>query len=829
MATTTVYRPARASNSRIALRVVVALLILLLIVFVAFDVWFYRAVRAALPQVDGTIQVAGLTQPVTVTRDSLGVPTIAAASLNDLFFAQGYVTAQERLWQMDMTRRFASGDLAVILGPDFVSVDREQRILGLRQAAEKAATAMDAVQRAQLQAYANGVNAYIAEHSKTLPLEFRFLTYAPHVWTVEDSLLVGLSMTEFLNHGYYREELLKEKALAKLGPELTAQLFVNSSWRDHPPGSEGQSLENGPTPELTPDEEEPVPPGAKGTKPAPSKAPARKPVHQAARLPFEVASLDSAPEARFHPGSNNWTVSGAHTVTGKPLLSNDMHLDLRLPNTWYEAHLICADFDVAGVTLPGVPYVIVGHNRNIAWGFTNLGPAVEDIYIEKFNEQGEYLTPQGWVQPEHRKEIIRVKGKPEVNLDVVVTRHGPIITDLVPGETRKLALQWIIYNPRSSGIPFFQLNSAKNWDEFRAALSTFNVPGQNVVYADVEGHIGYQGTGLVPIRASGDGSLPVPGDTDAYEWTGFVPYDQMPRVFDPPSGIIATANGRISPDGYPYSLSFEWDSPYRTERIYKLLGKPKKYSPADMLVIQTDVVSELDRYCAERFVYAIDHTPKASERGKAAADLMRNWTGSMDTDSVAASVAYFSRSKLNQLLLQPKFGDDWKSYTRWFMSPVWLENVLSHQPPQWLPDGYASYDELLTAAVEGAVSDPKTPKALGLYTWGRMHQINIKHPFWSNVSIFKRGAAPGPQPLSGDGLTVKQAGKQFGPSERFTADLSDLDNSTLNIVNGQSGNLFDEHYNDQWSAYYHGQTFKLPFSPEAVERAAQHHLKLQPQ
>lgn len=824
MATTSLTSPVRTSNARIGFRVVIALLFLLLLAFLAFDFWFYRAVRAALPQVDGTIQVSGLTQPVMVNRDALGIPTIAATNLDDLFFAQGYVTAQERLWQMDMTRRFASGDLAVILGPNFVEVDREQRILGLRQAAEKAVAAMDAAQRAQFQAYANGVNAYIAKHRKTLPLEFRFLTYAPHVWTIEDSLLVGLSMTEFLNHGYFKEELLKEKVLAKLGPELTAQLFVNSSWRDHPPGSEGQPLQNE-LPKGTFPEEEPDPPGAKGAKPAPSKAPA----HHAAFLPFALPALDSAPESRYHPGSNNWTVSGAHTVSGKPLLSNDMHLDLRLPNTWYEAHLTCGDFDVVGVTLPGMPYVIVGHNRNIAWGFTNLGPAVEDIYIEKFNDKGEYLTPQGWVQPEHRKEIIRVKGKPEVNLDVVVTRHGPIITDLVPGETRKLALRWIIYNPKSTSIPFFQVNSARNWDDFRAAFSTFGAPGQNVVYADVEGHIGYQATGFVPIRASGDGSLPVPGETDAYEWTGFVPYDQMPRVSDPPSGIIATANGRISSDGYPYSLSFEWDSPYRTERIYKLLSKPKKYSPADMLAIETDVVSELDRYCAERFVYAVDHTPMASERAKAAADIMRNWDGTMATDSVAPSIAYFSRAKLNELLLKPKLGDDWKNYPRWFMSPVWLESVLSHQPPQWLPDSYANYDKLLTAAVEAALTDSRTPKALGLWTWGRVHQVDIQHPFWSNVPILKRGAGPGPQPLSGDGLTVKQVGKQFGPSERFTADLSNLDNSTLNIVNGQSGNIFDDHYNDQWNAYYHGRTFTLPFSSEAVQRAAQHHLELRPQ
>ncbi len=823
MATTTVLRPAAPSNARIALRVVATLLILALLVFLAFDVWFYRAVRAALPKEDGTVHISGLSAPVIVARDSLGIPAITASNLNDLFLAQGYVTAQERLWQMDMTRRFASGDLAAILGPSFVNVDREQRILGLRQVAENAVASMDPSQRAQFQAYANGVNAYIAEHSKTLPLEFRFLTYAPHIWTMEDSLLVGLSMTEFLNHGYYKEILLKEKTLAKLGPELTAELFVNSSWRDHPPGSEGQSLQNAVPGDVPEDEER----GPDGSKPDDTRTGPRPVRRSDLTLPGSP-SLSSAPEVRYHGGSNNWVLSGAHTVTGMPLLSNDMHLDLRLPNTWYEAHLVSGDFDVVGVTLPGMPYVIVGHNRNVAWGFTNVGPAVEDVYIEKFNDKGDYLTPQGWVQPQHREEIIRVKGQPEVKVDVVVTRHGPIISSLIPGEQRQLALRWIVYKPQMSSVPFFQIDSAKNWDEFRAAFSTFASPGQNVVYADVNGHIGYQATGFVPIRAAGDGSLPVPGDTDAYEWSGYIPYDDMPRVFDPPSGMIATANGRITPDGYPHSVSIEWDSPYRTERIYKLLGKPKKYTPADMLAIQTDVVSDFDRYCAERFVYAIDHTPRASSRARTAADLMRDWDGKMETESAAPTIAYNARGKLNELLLKPKFGDDWQEYTRWFMAPVWLEGALSHQPAEWLPSGYSNYDELLTAAVEAAISEPKVPSSLSRWRWGMVHKLDVQHPFWSNFPMLKRGAGPGPQPLSGDGLTVKQVGRHFGPSERFTADLADLDNSTLNIVNGESGNLFDDHYNDQWEAYYHGSTFKLPFSSAAIERDTRHRLRLEP-
>jgi len=827
----------RPRQANYIFRAVVVVLVLLLIAFLGFDYWFYRAVRASLPQRDGTVRLAGLTAPVIVTYDRLGAPNISATNLPDLFFAQGYVTAQDRLWQMDMTRRFASGDLAVVLGPEFVKYDRENRILGLRQVAQRSAAAMDPQQRAQFEAYAAGVNAYIVQHQKTLPMEFRFLQYFPHAWTVEDSILVGLSMTEFLNHGLYKSKLEKEKILAKLGPELTADLFVNRSWRDHPPGAESNSIENEIPEETAPneDEERGHGPGSLpydtvgfhhgSTEDTEESSPEK---FCAFRASVVKVLLRSEHRPAVRPGSNNWVVSGAHTASGKPLLSNDMHLDLAIPNVWYEAHLTAGDFDVAGVTLPGVPYVIVGHNRRIAWGFTNLGPNVEDVYTEKFNDQGEYLTPQGWVQPEHRKEIIRVEGKPEITLDVVTTRHGPVISDLIPGESRKLALKWTIYDPQAWQVPFFAVDSAHNWQEFEAAFAHFAAPGQNVVYADVDGHIGYQATGLIPIRASGDGDVPEPGDDDSHEWTGYVPYDKLPSVYDPPSGIIATANSRATPDNYPYELSIEWMPPYRTQRIYKLLTEPKKFAPADMLAIQTDVVSPLDRFCAERFVYAIDHTQQATARAKAAADLMRKWDGAMETDSPAATVVFVSRRNLEEILLKSKLGDDWRSY-RWFMSPVWLENVVANQPSRWLPQGYANYDALLTAAVEAAVSDASAPRSLNSWRWGTVHRIDIKHPFWSHVPVLKRAAGTGSVPIAGDDQTVMQEAPPLGPSERLTVDFSDLDASTLDIVNGQSGDIFDDHYNDQWEAYYHGRTFVLPFSADAVQAAGAHHLRLEPQ
>ncbi len=298
--------------------------------------------------------------------------------------------------------------------------------------------------------------------------------------------------------------------------------------------------------------------------------------------------------------------------------------------------------------------MIVGHNQRIAWGFTNVGPTVEDVYVETFNPDGQYLTPDGWKTPEHRREVIHVKGKPDEVVEVSLTRHGPIITELIPGETRKLALRWTLYD--GTHAPFFDVDSAQNWEQFRRAFSALDAPGQNVVFADVDGNIGYQATGKIPIRASGDGSLPENGSDNSHEWTGYIPFDKLPSVYNPPSGIIATANGRITPDGYPYSISTGWEAPWRTARIYRVLESGKKFSPADMLALQTDIYSDCERFFAERFVYGVDHAKNASARAKQAAELMRGWDGRMTADSAAPTIGYRARVELTRLLLEPKLG-----------------------------------------------------------------------------------------------------------------------------------------------------------------------------
>lgn len=803
----------KPNTFKVISRVLLSLVVVVAIGVAIFGHWFYATAKAALPQVDGNIQAAGLSAPVSVQRDAQGMPHITAANIDDMLFAQGYVTAQDRLWQMDMNRRFGRGELAEVLGPSVLRLDKRHRILRIAETAEKLVASLSASEREHLDAYVRGVNALLEHQQGHLPIEFRLLRYKPRKWTAEDSAIVGINISESLSTTFPTEHS-REAIAAKLGPELAADLYPLTSWRDRPPSALPRDQQY-----TIPPEELPPPGTDEG---------ALQPEH------FDGAN----PCDTCFAGSNNWVVSAEHTTTGKPLLSNDMHLDHSIPNVWYEVHLQAGDYDVAGVSFPGFPFVIAGHNRRIAWGMTNVMPDVQDLFIESFNDSGEYQTPAGWEKPEHHTETIKVKGEPDVSIDVEATRHGPIVTDLFPGETRKLALQWTIYDPKALGFHFYELGLAGNWQEFRAAVSQFGGATQNIVYGDVDGHIGYQTAGFVPIRRSGDGALPVPGNDDSHDWIGYVPFDQLPSVYDPPTGVLATANGRITPDGYPYSIATEWGAPYRTERIYRVLESGKQFSPADMLALEMDDYSEYDRFCADKFVYAIDHAQHATAIAKQAADLMRGWDGHTKIDSVATTLAVLSRRRLWEMMLQAKLGADWKNYA-WFNSSTALEKILMNRPQRWLPAGYADFDDLLAAAVDLAATDKTSIETGGAdiskWQWGQFSRVDVRHPifgqmpFLNSIPRLRDLVGPGNLPQAGDGsLTVKASGKTFGASERMTVNFADLDSSTLNIVAGESGQVFSPHYLDQWPEWYSGTTFVLPFSAEKVSAAAVHRLVLTP-
>ena len=822
-------------------------LVLTVVAFFAARHWTRQAMRDSLPQLDGTLSIAGLSAPVTVQRDAQGIPHIRAASLDDLIIAQGYVTAQDRLWQMDALRRYVSGDLAEVFGASMVPHDRLQRILQIRAAADRAFAVFPPEQMRWLELYARGVNASMEAQRAHLPIEFRLLRYQPAPWTPRDTIAVGIVLFQDLTTSF-PQKLNREALTAKLPPELLADLYPVGSWRDHPPAQPPIDLtapqEN--IPDIPLDESQ-----SKLTKPTNPGASTNDllTLQQILKTP----TCDGC-----RAGSNNWTVSGAHTASGKPLLSNDMHLTHSVPGIWYEADLEAptpsgSDFHVTGVSLPGVPFIIVGHNDHVAWGFTNLGADVQDVYIEHLRGTGEsteFESPDGaWHPVLHQTETIHVRGRKDVTFDVPATQHGniitPIISGIFPTETRPLSLNWTIYDPANISASLLYIDSAADWPSFTSAFSTFGGPAQNVVYADDQGHIGYHAVGKIPLRGNPIQPTPIsPVPVDALDatqaWTSYIPFDQLPQSFDPPNGILATANARVTPDGYAFPITSNWGAPYRNERIWKVLSDralatKDHLTPADMLALQTDVYSELDHVIAQRLAYAIDHSTTKDKRLHQAADILRNWDGNVDAEASAPAVVNATRDALWPLLLNPHLGPDPGTsaalYT-WGEKPYAEEQLIMHTPARWLPKNYANWDELLTDAVNKGLLTARAPFDLSKWQYGKAHAVGIEHPIFIQSPIFQRilglPIGTGIQPQSGDGTTVKQVGRTFGPSERFTADLSDLDHSTLNLVLGQSANPISPWFLNQWPAWYKGTTYPLPFTKPAVDAATTHILTLTP-
>ena len=512
------------------------------------------------------------------------------------------------------------------------------------------------------------------------------------------------------------------------------------------------------------------------------------------------------------------------------MLSNDMHLEHSIPDIWHEEDLQAGSFHVAGVTTPGIPLIIEGHNEHIAWGFTTLNGDVQDVYAEKTNSQGEYWAGSGWRQPEHYREHIHVRFGNDVLLDVETTEHGPVITPLLPHETRMLALKWTLYSNQLHGLPLEAMDAASNWTEFRQATSEWWGPTQNLVYADDQGHIGYQAVGLFPIRPAGLSGVPIVETGTAadseHEWQGYVGFPQLPTVLDPDNGIVATANARITPDDYPYPLALNWDAPYRNERIWKWLSGHTKLTPADMLTLQTDTYSEVDRELAQRFAYAIDRSTVADAKLRQAADLMRTWNGVITTDGVAAEIVDATKKALWPLVLEPKLGSDWQLYD-WQSKNFVQEEMVEKAAPEWLPAKYKSWDDLIAAAVEKGMVDDHAPPSLKDWTYGSQHVIDVKHPLYAMMPFFK-WTSTGPHQLAGDETTLDHVRGLLGASQRLTVDWSNVDGSTENIVMGESGDPLSPYYLDQFPYWYSGKTFVMPFTEAAVNASTRHTLRLVP-
>lgn len=849
---------------------------------------------------DGRVAVAGLSAPVTVTRDQQNVPSIHASNLDDLLFAQGYITASDRLSQMDLLRRHAAGTLAEILGPSLVQSDRQQRFLQLRSVADRTVAALPPAELEQLQAYTRGINAFITTHNgshgpDTLPIEFHVLHYTPDLWQPRDTILVSLGMAEELASDFPLK-LLREAFSAYLPPDLIADLYPVGSWRDRPPAEETPSLSNPSAPSRQ------IPRG-----PTQSSVPGQDPL----RL---LADLTGLRCSDCSPGSNNWVVAGSHTASGAPLLSNDMHVRLDAPDIWYEAALHMSGptpLDVEGFTLPGIPFVLVGRNPYVAWGFTNSMADAQDLFIEHFREVGsttEYERPDHtWAPVTHHSEIIHVRGGRDITLDVLTvdtnigstTIQTPIITPIIkpflPSEQRPLALAWTVYDPSTISGSLYALDSATDAASLVAALADFSTASQNLVYADAH-HIGYHLLGRIPIRGpavkhptntqtfdiaakpstgghqglqpgAGSRTLPgsghgyiigsplSPGPVDAldtsYAWSGYIPFDQLPSIQDPHSGIIATANARITPDGYPYAISLNWVDPYRVERIYQLLdagiasGHP--VAPADMLRMQTDIHSDFDLFVAQRLAYALDHSALTRDdaRLSQAANILRNWNGDVSIDSAAAEIVTAAQQQLWGMLLNPQIiayastlrrptpsAQDLDKIRGLFHSmetDTALEQILRNTPARWLPPSFSNWNDFLASSVERSLHAINAPGDLSTLTYGPSHPIEIAHPIFGSHSFVSTvlGVATGTgnHPNGGDGTTVKAAGPHAGPSERFTADLSDPNDTFANITTGESGNPASPWFLDQFPIWLKGTTLTLPLN----NPSAAHTLTLIPQ
>jgi penicillin amidase len=782
------------------------LLLLLFLVLVATGVVTWRFWRA-LPARDGVVGVHGIQQSVEILRDPEGVPHIRANSEADALFALGYVHAQDRLWQMEFQRRIAAGRLSEILGPQAVETDRLMRTIGFARAAVTATQSLSSETRSLIDAYVAGVNVFIRSHRGTrLPVEFTLLGFEPKEFRAEDVLawqkVMGWSMST-----NWREELLRVRLVARVGLGGAAQLL--------PAYADG------------------------GPVVLPDLIPPPLPLQSSPPLSGTPGALGSLSPANFADpfvtgGSNNWVVSGTRTATGKPLLANDPHLGTQTPGVWYVAHLTGGSLDVIGATLPGTPGIVIGHNRHIAWGVTNMMSDVQDFFTERINEHDEAQVDGKWEPMEVLHERIIVRGAPDVGLRVRITRHGPLLSDVFDERT-PLALRWTGHDAVDrTAEAFLRVNRAVSWTDFVAAFGEYHLPMLNFVYADVDGNIGYLGPGALPIRV-GDGRLPLDGSSSSNDWRGYVSPDALPRALNPARGFIASANNKVVPDDYPYVVSTSWEVPYRAVRITAVLESLSRATLDDMERLQTDQHSAQ----VPRVLPFLLSAKPLSDRARSALSRLKSWNGSIAGDDSQAALfkSYYGRATWRV------FSDDlgltlWNEY-RGYSGDVGkaFDAVSRAQASSWCDDVTTPEKEdcptVLGQALELAIQDLEMSQGPNpsRWRWDRQNDVWFPHlPLQASTLLrpfFSRHVRRG-----GDAFTVNPSmpvrDQMLVASYRQVIDLSNLDASVFMLPLGQSGELLSGHYSDLLKDWNEGRYRPLRFSRGVVDAGAEHRLTLQP-
>ena len=777
-----------------------------------------RLMRRPVPKASGRLVVEGLNAPVEIIRDKWGVPHIRAANEPDLFFAQGFVHAQERLFQMDLNRRLGLGRLAEIIGPAGVPFDKFARYLGWPRVVRAQVDGTDVDTAAVLAAYAAGVNACIA--GQPLPAEFKVLAYRPEPWDATATSAWGVVLAWGLSCNW-ETELLRAWLLDELGPERAADLTPVYR-EDYPtilPGEQaGRRL-------------------AEGLLRAFHNTVAEGPVG----MPLFGHGL----------GSNNWVVAGSRTASGRPHLANDPHLPPVFPTIWYANHLAAPGFNVAGFTLPGVPGIVIGHNEHCAWGVTNAFPDVQDVYIERFDPEdpARYEVNGAWRAADVTEEIIKVRGWRDVKLNIRSTHRGPVFSDILPGAFgahADLSYDWAMFHGGNHMRAVIATNRATDWPTFRDSLRHWTFPPQNVVYAGTDDTIAYMMPGLVPKRRTGDGLSPVPGWTDGYDWDGFIPFEELPVYLNPPEGYLATANNCMAGDNYPHLLTGEWMPDYRIRRIRELLDAAPELSLEDQIRIQTDVVSLMARRFLAVALPAVSRVAEPDVRP--ALDRLSTWDGTMSEDSVSASVCFGWLVNFTRAVAGRAVGDEKAATLYGTEEPVgfplmpfyeigyelalhWLEAAdqtgeNARGMPAWIGDVRPLLLPALRQTLETLRKDfGREPER---WAWGRLHRVTFEHEM-ARLPGIGRLWKPVAFPVPGDGYTINQSDvpPHFPPepstiiaSCRLIIDVGEWDNSMAALPGGQSGHPASPHYQDRLAEWREGRYFPLLFSREKVLRDA---------
>jgi penicillin amidase len=825
------------------------------------------AIRASFPQTSGEIKLFGLNGSVRVIRDKMGIPHIYASSLHDLFMAEGFVHAQDRFWQMDFWRHIGSGRLSEMFGKSQLDTDAFLRTLGWRQIAEKEFNALDPQYKSILTAYADGVNAYLQDHSGTrLSLEYGILglitpSYKPEPWTPIHSLTWAKAMAWDLR-GNLGEEIERAILLKTLTPAQVAELYPPYP-SDHPV----------------------IAPQIGDLSAATQIDPARQIFSAASAisayplsdLEFVSRKLDSLDgvlgKASSSIGSNNWVVSGKLTATGKPLLANDPHLGIQMPSIWYQIGLHCAPksvecpYEVAGFSFAGVPGVIIGHNDRIAWAFTNTGPDVMDLYVEKINPENpnQYEYQGKWVDMDVHTESIKIAGGQPVDIQVRVTRHGPIISDtygplkndvtptatafkdrvgITLPENYAIALRWTALEPGSVFKAIWGFDEAQNWADFRAAAKNFVVPAQNLLYADVDGNIGYQMPGNIPIRARGDGRIPVPGWTGEYEWNGYIPFDEQPYVLNPPSGYIVTANNQVAPNDYQYLITTDWDYGFRAQRIVDMLQQaPGKIDIAYFEKMQGDDKS----LNAEIMVPILKQIQLDPALAQIRDQYLANWDYQETINSAPAALfEAFWWDLVAATFTDENMPEDYQPAGGSRTYEIMRNLVKDPNSPWWddktTTDKVETRDDIFAKAFAEAVKcracTAKFGADISKWKWGELHSATFR-----NGTLGESGIAPieslfnrGPFPTNGGESLVNATGwdiydsfeVNWLPSMRMIVDLSDLNNSLTVHTTGQSGHAYHPHYIDMADLWRNIQYYPMWWNETSIISDAEAQLKLTP-